>query len=186
MMQLAFYIDQTRCIGCYTCVVACKDWNDIPDGPANWRRLVSIEQGVYPHPFWAFLPVNCWHCAEPTCVLACPEGAIIKRNDDGIVTVDQAACLGRDECGLCLEMCPYQAPQFGVEENAKMQKCDFCLERWYGGKSPVCVAACPTRALDAGSIDELRSKYSPGLEASGFEHVAHLRPSVVFKAKIRA
>ncbi len=44
-MQIAFYIDQTRCIGCFTCAVACKDWNDISDGPANWKRILPIEEG---------------------------------------------------------------------------------------------------------------------------------------------
>jgi anaerobic dimethyl sulfoxide reductase subunit B (iron-sulfur subunit) len=38
-MQLAFYFDQTRCTGCYTCAVACKDWHDVPAGPASWMRV---------------------------------------------------------------------------------------------------------------------------------------------------
>jgi anaerobic dimethyl sulfoxide reductase subunit B (iron-sulfur subunit) len=40
-MQLAFYFDQTRCTGCYTCVVACKDWHDIPAGPASWMLIAN-------------------------------------------------------------------------------------------------------------------------------------------------
>jgi hypothetical protein len=58
-MQLALYFDQTRCTGCYTCVVACKDWHDIPAGPANWIRVTTIERGKYPHPFLAFLASTC-------------------------------------------------------------------------------------------------------------------------------
>jgi len=42
-MQLGFYFDQTRCVGCLTCVVACKDWHDIPAGPANWVEGECIE-----------------------------------------------------------------------------------------------------------------------------------------------
>ena len=41
-MQLAFYFDQTRCTGCYACVVACKDWHDIPAGPASWMRVTGL------------------------------------------------------------------------------------------------------------------------------------------------
>ncbi|MEE8174036.1 MAG: 4Fe-4S binding protein [Dehalococcoidia bacterium] len=33
---MAFYFDQTRCTGCYACSVACKDWDDVPAGPASW------------------------------------------------------------------------------------------------------------------------------------------------------
>jgi Fe-S-cluster-containing hydrogenase component 2 len=54
---------------------------------------------------------------------ACPANAIAKCLEDGIVAVDREACLGQDACVLCLDACPYDAPQFGAEEKAKMQKC---------------------------------------------------------------
>ena len=89
MMQLAFYFDQTRCNGCYTCVVACKDWHDVPAGPASWIRVKTIEKGKYPKPFLAYLQSTCYHCAEPACIQACPVNAISKREEDGIVFVDK-------------------------------------------------------------------------------------------------
>ena len=182
-MQLAFYFDQTRCIGCYTCVVACKDWHDVPAGPASWRRVITIEKGEYPNIFGAFFTSACYHCAQPACVEACPANAIKKRAEDGIVVVDREACLGKDKCNMCLEACPYDAPQFGAEENARMQKCDLCLERWEEGKQPICVAGCPTRALDAGPIDEMRAKYGEDRETVGFVYDEKLAPSIVFKPK---
>jgi anaerobic dimethyl sulfoxide reductase subunit B (iron-sulfur subunit) len=182
-MQLAFYFDQTRCIGCYTCVVACKDWHDVPAGPASWRRVITIERGKYPEPFVAFLSTSCYHCAGPACIPACPVSAISKREEDGTVVVDKEACLGKDGCGLCLEACPYEAPQFGDEEDAKVQMCDFCLDRWAEGKQPICVAGCPTRALDAGLIEEMEAKYGKTHEAVGFTYDDKLRPSVIFKPK---
>jgi len=185
-MQLAFYLDQTRCTGCYTCVVACKDWHDVPAGPASWMRLVTIERGKYPTPFLAYLPSACYHCAEPACIPACPVNAISKREQDGIVVVDRGTCLGKDSCQLCLEVCPYHAPQFGAEENAKMQKCDFCIDRWQEGKKPICVDGCPTRALDAGSIDEMKAKYGEANDAVGFIYSEELKPSVVFQPKVQA
>lgn len=183
-MQLAFYFDQTRCTGCYTCVVACKDWHDVPAGPASWRRVTTIEKGKYPELFVAFLSISCLHCAEPACVAACPTDAISKRNKDGIVIVDQEACLGKDSCGFCLSACPYGAPQFGPEDDAKMQMCNLCLDRWQEGKKPVCVAGCPTRALDAGPIEEMESKYGKIREAAGFVYDQKLQPSIIFKPKI--
>ena len=98
-MQLSFYFDQTRCMGCYTCVVACKDWNDVPPGPASWRRVLTLEGGKFPNPFAARLTTSCYHCAEPACVYACPADAISKREEDGIVVVDREKCRGRDHCG---------------------------------------------------------------------------------------
>lgn len=183
-MQLAFYFDQTRCIGCYTCTVACKDWNDVPAGPASWRRVSTIEKGKYPNLFVAFLSSGCYHCAEPPCIEACPVDAISKRDSDGVVVVDRERCLGTDNCNrLCVEACPYDVPQFGAEDNAKMQKCDFCLERWAEGKLPICVGACPTRAMDAGPIEEMKAKHGEAVEAVGFAFSDKVRPAGVFKPK---
>ena len=183
-MQLAFYFDQTRCIGCYTCTVACKDWNDVPAGPASWRRVTTIEKGAYPRIFVAFLSQGCYHCAEPVCASACPVGAISKRGKDGIVLVDRDKCIGADECDcLCLKACPYDVPQFGAEDNPKMQKCDFCLERWEEGKLPICVGACPTRALDAGPVEEMKAKHGKATDAVGFAYNAKVKPACVFKPK---
>ena len=184
-MQMGFYFDQTRCTGCYTCVVACKDWHDIPAGPASWRRVATFEEGEYPDLFVAFLVTSCYHCADPACIAACPVDAISKRAEDGVVLVDRDKCLGNDNCDMCLQACPYHSPQFGAEKNAKMQMCDFCSDRLAEGKKPICVAACPMRALDAGPIDELAAKYGSDKEAFGFVYSDRLNPSVVFKPKVR-
>ena len=155
----------------------------MPAGPASWLRVKTVEKGKYPDLFASFLPVSCYHCLNPACIPACPVNAITKRKEDGIVIVDREACLGKDDCGLCLEVCPYDAPQFGAEENAKMQKCNLCLDRWAEGKKPVCVDSCPTRALDAGPIDELRSKYGDVRNAESFMYSEDLIPSITFKPK---
>lgn len=182
-MQYGFYIDQTRCTGCFTCIVACRDWHDVPAGPASWMRIMTIEKGAYPELFVAFLPVTCYHCLNPACVQACPAGAITKRDEDGIVTVDREACLGSDRCRLCLESCPYRAPQFGAEDSSRMQKCNLCVDRWAEGRKPVCVDGCPMRALDAGPIDELRTKHGNARLAEGFVYSEDLLPSVTFRPK---
>jgi anaerobic dimethyl sulfoxide reductase subunit B (iron-sulfur subunit) len=146
-------------------------------------RVTTIEKGKYPSPFVAFMAAPCYHCAHPACIPACPVDAIAKRDEDGIVVVDRGLCLGRDSCQRCLEVCPYKAPQFGAEENAKMQKCDFCLERRAEGKPPICVAGCPMRALDAGPLEDLQAKYGGAHHAVGFTYKTKIRPAVVFKPK---
>ena len=155
----------------------------MPAGPASWIRVKTIEKGKYPDLFVTFLPVACYHCLKPACVPACPVNAITKREEDGIVTVDRETCLGKDNCSLCLEACPYEAPQFGADENAKMQKCDLCIDRWVEGKKPICVSGCPMRALDAGPIDELRAKYGDVRDTESFVYSEDLVPSITFKPK---
>lgn len=185
-MQLGIYFDQTRCVGCYTCAVACKDWHDVPLGDAQWLRVGCLEEGVFPNLFVAYLAQACFHCENPACVEACPAEAISKREADGIVVVDRKACQGLETCGGdCLEACPYGAPQFGPQPDDKMQKCDLCQERWQEGRKPICVEACPLRALDAGPLDELLAKYGQERQAVGFDLNREIGPSVVFKPKPR-
>jgi anaerobic dimethyl sulfoxide reductase subunit B (iron-sulfur subunit) len=185
-MQMGFYFDQTRCTGCYACVVACKDWHDVPAGPASWCRVATLEQGEFPDLFVAFYTSSCYHCAEPACVAACPAGAIAKREEDGVVSVDREKCLGKDNCDLCLQACTYKSPQFGAEPNAKMQMCSLCPDRLEEGKKPICVAGCPMRALDAGPMDELVALYGDVKEAEGFTYSTDLKPSIIFKPKVRS
>jgi len=182
-MQMGFYFDQSRCTGCYACVVACKDWHDTPPGPANWIRVLGIENGKFPNPFVAFLFAGCYHCSQPLCVSACPVGAISKREQDGVVVVDSEACLGKNSCGLCREACPYDAPQFRADENAKMEMCDLCLDRLAENKNPICVDACPMIALDVGPMDDLKARYGETKEATGFVFSVETQPSAVFRPK---
>ncbi len=166
-MQKAFYFDQTRCISCHTCVVSCKDWKEIKPGTMNLRRLTATEQGAFPSMRYIALSMACNHCGEPACLVACPAGAITKRPEDGIVLVDRSVC---QNFRTCLAVCPYGAPQFSTDEDEPlkdsswlvdhpMNKCDMCIDRWAEGKKPVCVESCPQRALDAGTLEELRAKY---------------------------
>jgi anaerobic dimethyl sulfoxide reductase subunit B (iron-sulfur subunit) len=147
--------------------------------------VAEIEEGEFPSLFVAYLFGPCYHCGAPVCLNVCPINAITKREEDGIVVVDRDLCLGEDVCGSCKESCPFYALQFGDEENAKVQKCDFCLGRWHEKKKPICVEACPMRALDAGPLDELRAKYGDIREAAGFAHFSGAKPSITFKKKNR-
>ncbi len=183
-MQLGFYFDQTRCTGCGACQVSCKDWNDIPAGPEKWMRVLYNEEGEYPNVFVSNMVGPCFHCTEPVCAMACPVSAISKRAEDGIVLVDSEVCLGNKECNeKCLKACPYDAPQFAPGEGAKMRKCTLCVDRVEAGKQPICVDACPVRALDSGSLDELKAKYVDSGNAPGFKYSKRTQPALVIKAK---
>ena len=160
--QLGFYFDQSACMGCKTCQVACKDKNDLPVG-MSWRKVYQygdinwVPQAnfqVPSNPFAYSLSTACNHCENPACVNVCPAGAITKRAD-GVVLINQDQCVG---CRYCEWACPYGAPQFN-EAKGVMSKCTFCEDLLAKGENPACVDACPMRALDFGDIGELRAKY---------------------------
>lgn len=177
--QLGFFIDQGKCTGCQACVAACRKRNNITDEPVDLLRVETVENGGSP----VFLPVPCFHCATPRCYSVCPAYVITKRPENGVMVIDRKFCVGKGECGRCLRICPYKAPRFGPEKFAKVQKCDFCLDRWLEGKKPACVEACPEGALDTGPMDELEAKYGPSEGAEGFEYDERFKPSVIFRRK---
>ena len=123
MKQHALVIDQELCWGCKTCEVACKQENRAADG----TRLISVlEDGPPIDGKLDFLfRVNvCRHCDDPPCVDACPEEAILKR-EDGIVVMDYQKCSG---CEVCIEACLYDAIAFD-EDKGVAQKCNLCHHR---------------------------------------------------------
>jgi anaerobic dimethyl sulfoxide reductase subunit B (iron-sulfur subunit) len=182
-MQLGFYFDQSRCTGCQTCQVACKDWNDVPPGPAAWLRIQSLENGRFPNVSVRFLLYRCFHCAEPACLKACPTGSLSKREKDGLVIVNRESCIG---CSACRDVCPYQAPQFRSKDEP-MEKCDFCLERVNARLRPICVDACPQRAMDFGSLDLLSSKYPMAVPwTAGYPEPSLAKPSLLIKPRRNA
>jgi anaerobic dimethyl sulfoxide reductase subunit B (iron-sulfur subunit) len=146
--QYGFSFDQTKCIQCHGCELACKTWRQLEIG-IRWRQVKTIWSGDYPTVKNLSLSLACMHCHDPQCIKACPEDAISKRAEDGIggiVVVDPALCTG---CQACQAVCPFDVPQYGSD--GKMQKCDMChplidLETL----APPCVATCPTAALGIG------------------------------------
>jgi anaerobic dimethyl sulfoxide reductase subunit B (iron-sulfur subunit) len=185
-LQVGFYFDQTRCIGCSACAVACKDWHDIDAGPERWMRILYNEKGKFPNVFVSYVIHPCFHCEDPVCIPVCPVAAITKRKEDGIVVVDSEKCIGNELCdSKCLKACPYKAPQFGPKEGAKMHKCNYCLDRELEGKQPICVEACRTHALDSGYLDELKKRYGENKMADNFNYSERTKPAIIFKSKTK-
>ena len=148
MARWGMVIDLKRCVGCYACMIACKQEHFLPPD-IFWGRLVVGETGKYPAVTKQLYPVLCNHCEEAACVKACPSGATTRR-EDGIVIVDYDKCVG---CRYCLIACPYQQrtyyadgkkeyfPGQGLTElevigkelyplqTGTVVKCNFCAER---------------------------------------------------------
>jgi anaerobic dimethyl sulfoxide reductase subunit B (iron-sulfur subunit) len=184
--QKAFHFDNSACIGCKTCQIACKDKKSNPLG-VNFRRVIEYGGGSWStHPvhkgalvpvnfFGYFLSIACMHCAKPICVEVCPSGAMQKREADGVVFVDQKKCLG---CRLCEQSCPYHAPQFNKDLGV-MSKCDMCLDLQEKNQPPSCVASCPQRALSIGELKELREKFGTVDAVEPLPKASFTEPSVV-------
>ena len=152
----------TACTGCKTCMVACIDGHDLPPG-LKWRRVSEYTGGKWEelpgrtyaqNVFSYYVSISCNHCREPACVEACPTTAMHK-DEQGIVWVDRSQCIG---CQSCEWSCPYSAPQFD-ESIEKMTKCDFCRDRLAVGLKPLCVEACPMRAIHFGEYENIKKEF---------------------------
>ena len=188
MTQYGFHFDGKRCTGCKTCVLACKDNKDLSTEIA-FRNVYeyggSWEQadGLWSNDaFTYYVSVACNHCDSPVCMAQCPQAAISKDPDTGIVTSDPEKCIG---CGTCAITCPYSAPKVD-EEKKKSVKCDMCADRVAEGKQPICVEACPLRALDFGDIDELRSKYDEVAAIAPLPSEEETHPNIVITEPVNA
>lgn len=140
-MERLIVFDSKKCISCHSCEIACQLENEVPAG-VQLRWVKTHIEGEFPRSYVRAISVACFHCEDPSCVSACPTGALRKRSD-GVVEHIQKRCIG---CRYCIQSCPFHVPKFSPEEHI-MRKCSFCIQRVEEGKSPACVAKCPTGAL---------------------------------------
>lgn len=158
-MSLGFFFDESRCVGCKACQVACKDRLDLQTAGPRPRRVSHFEVGTFPSVDLLHLSIGCNHCESPACVANCPTGAMFKDEETGIVLHNDEVCIA---CKTCVNSCPYEAPQYAEDINL-IVKCDSCKALRDAGMNPVCVDACAMRALDFGELDDLRARYGDDL-----------------------
>ena len=95
--------DNTNCIGCHSCTVACRVWNKLPLDIIYNPVVSEGVQGTWPNVHRNWTPLLCMHCENPECVPCCPSGAS-QQDADGTVWVDPKKCLS---CKVCVNACPY-------------------------------------------------------------------------------
>ncbi|MCW5722429.1 MAG: nitrate reductase subunit beta [Devosia sp.] len=124
------------------------NWEEILGGEFSKRsadiNFEGVEKEIYgqfENTFMMYLPRLCEHCLNPTCVAACPSGAIYKREDDGIVLIDQEKCRG---WRMCVSGCPYKKIYYNWS-SGKSEKCTFCYPRVEAGLPTVCSETCVGR-----------------------------------------
>ena len=133
------------------------------DKRAKDRNMHNLEKAIYrqfEHTFHMYLPRICNHCINPACVAACPSGSLYKREEDGIVLVDQDKCRG---WRMCISSCPYKKVFYNWE-SGKAEKCIGCYPRVESGMPTVCSESCVGRIryngimlYDADKIEALAS-----------------------------
>jgi len=107
----------------------------------NFEQIQKDLYGEFENTFMMYLPRLCEHCLNPTCVAACPSGSIYKREEDGIVLIDQDKCRG---WRMCVSACPYKKIYYNWE-SGKSEKCIFCYPRIEAGEPTVCSETCVGR-----------------------------------------
>jgi len=107
----------------------------------NFEAVEKEIYGQFENTFMMYLPRLCEHCLNPACVAACPSGSIYKREEDGIVLVDQDKCRG---WRMCVSACPYKKIYYNWE-SGKAEKCTFCYPRIEVGQPTVCSETCVGR-----------------------------------------
>jgi Fe-S-cluster-containing dehydrogenase component len=174
--KLGLVIDLDTCVGCHACAVNCKEWNtgghsaplpdDNPfgaDASGVWfNRVHSYEYGEAGNSRTVNFPRSCLHCENAACVEVCPTGASYKREEDGIVLVNEEICIG---CKLCSWACPYGAREYDHDAGV-MKKCTLCIDRIYNenldevDRVPACVSTCPSNARHFGDLGDVNSEVS--------------------------
>ncbi len=182
--KLGLVIDLDTCVGCHACVISCKGWNtenygvplsdmdawgEAPEGSfLNRVHSFEVTRDDAP-PMIVHFPKSCLHCDNAPCVTVCPTGASYKRSEDGIVLVNESACIG---CGLCAWACPYGAREMDGAEKV-MKKCTLCVDRIYNqtlpeeDREPACVRTCPAGARHFGDLGDPESTVSQLVTARG-------------------
>ena len=178
---MAFYYNQSNCIGCKACQTACKDVNDLPVG-ILFRHVRDFETGKFPNVGKYHFAETCNHCSTPACVAACTTGSFYMDMDDGTIQQDTSLCNG---CKACIEACHYEIPQYW-EVYHKAVKCNACIELRGIGEPPACVAACTMRILEFGDMDKLIAKHSEEMLVKDLPFLpdsSRTAPNTVFKAR---
>jgi len=170
---LGLLYDATLCVGCKACVAACKQVNDNPaefstvdqlwdtplDTSGKTFNLIKMyrsgtmatkdaEENGY-----AFMKTSCMHCADPSCVSACPVSAMTKNPENGVVEYNPDACIG---CRYCVAACPFGIPKYQYDSpTGQIGKCELCRHRYKDGHYSACAEVCPTGATLFGKTSDL-------------------------------
>jgi formate dehydrogenase iron-sulfur subunit len=174
-------IDLTRCTGCDSCALACKESNNLPQADVVPKALesdaftfVDARQVVTANgeAELRYVKRQCMHCLNAACVSACPAAAM-HTEGDGPVVYRSNRCLG---CRYCQVACPFEVPRFEWDNglNPVISKCWLCYDRLQDSQMPACAEACPTGALRFGRRAELLAQAHAQIDSNPGRYIDHV------------
>jgi len=183
--------DATLCIGCKTCVVACKQANDREPDPGPWggerlydapldlnedtKNIIKLYRSGDDR---SYMKQQCMHCVDPACAAACMLHSLQKDPVTGVVSYDPQYCVG---CRYCQMACPFNVTKFEFSKTLPLiVKCELCrhrvkdaaargrsgFTRYPAGQGPACCEVCPREAVIYGRRDELLAEAKRRIAAS--------------------
>ena len=175
--------DTSKCTGCRSCQLACKQWNQLKAKQTRHRGTYQNPPELQPNTYlimrfqemedpksgvkWFFRHHACMHCTDAACVKVCPSGALYY-TDMKTVGLNRSICIA---CKECVSACPFDIPKYD-DKTDKVYKCDMCESRIYNNMEPACAKACPTGALVWGDKDRLiKAAYKRAKDLGGTANV---------------
>jgi NADPH-dependent glutamate synthase beta subunit-like oxidoreductase/NAD-dependent dihydropyrimidine dehydrogenase PreA subunit len=161
MGKISLLFNEYLCSGCHTCEIACKQEHGLGVGP---RVIRVLEESPY------YKPLFCHHCDDPPCAKACPEDAITKDSETGVVLLDPEKCTGcnavpgisgaeKQGTSPCKAECPAHIDVQGYVSLAAKGKFQEALEliKQASPFPAICGRVCPhpcESACNRGGIDD--------------------------------
>ena len=155
-MKRVIYVNVEKCLACKSCELECavahsKSKNlfeAIKETPLP-QSQVKVEGESN-----SSIPIQCRHCEDAPCIQICPTNAIERIDTESPVIINSELCIG---CKQCILICPFGVISISHKGRVAI-KCDLCIERLKNNQQPACVEACPTKALQFISLEELNKQ----------------------------
>lgn len=184
-MAKGVLVDIPKCIGCESCSVACKLWNELewdaqekaktatdravePNNglwPEEWTSINQYEVQKNGSSVWRYVKNQCFHCEDPACVSSCFSKALQKL-PEGPVIYDQKLCVG---CRYCMMACPFDMLRYEWKKAIPgVRKCQMCPTRVANNMETACTSVCPTGAITFGDREELLAEAKKRIKENGY------------------